>query len=274
MAVLKKRLHKFNGASYDTIYFETKADMVLMSNGSTVEDAVNNHRSRHFRDGPDHLDLANIAFIGVNPLELADDTTVWWTNAQSGYAWFTENGHVTDQPAGYGFIINYAYGSDVFQLFKAQAGGDIWYRGGNASGWAGTWIKMLQPSDIATKLNTTGGRIANGDQCVASSKNFLLSVDHGTDNSANCGLQVRTRWGNSAGTILELDRGWNGSSAGSFPCLIVNGAGQTIVQSANVSESGGSGILAYTTTPMVRNISGGTSEPSSLTHGEIYVVYE
>lgn len=279
MATLKRRLRKNNGSGYDIVYFETLAELVKCSNGTTVESALSgkasaNHRGQHFRNGSDPVYFPDIAFLGENPVTIENDTTQWWANAMSGYAWFTDSNRLNDQPSTWGFLINYAYGSDVFQIYKIQSGGDVYFRGGNAAGWDGTWIKMLQPRDIANKLNTIGGRIASGDQCIPPTKNFLLSVDHGIDNDDCCGLYVRTRWGNSTGTILELVRGWNGNSTGSYPCLIVNGAGQTIVQSANVSESGGSSLPAPTTVPMVRNIAGGTSEPTSLTHGEIYVVYE
>lgn len=53
MATLKQRLHKKNSAgSYDTIYLETSAEMVLMNDGTTVETAVNNKAaSNHTHSG-------------------------------------------------------------------------------------------------------------------------------------------------------------------------------------------------------------------------------
>lgn len=43
MATLKQRLHKKNSSgSYDTVHLETSASLVLLSDGTTVEDALNN----------------------------------------------------------------------------------------------------------------------------------------------------------------------------------------------------------------------------------------
>lgn len=41
MATLKRRLHRNNGSGYDTVHFETEAKLVLMSDGTTAEDAIN-----------------------------------------------------------------------------------------------------------------------------------------------------------------------------------------------------------------------------------------
>lgn len=43
MATLKQRLHKKNSSgTYDTVYLETSASMVLMANGNTAETEINN----------------------------------------------------------------------------------------------------------------------------------------------------------------------------------------------------------------------------------------
>lgn len=53
MATLKQRLHRKNSSgSYDIIYLETSASMVLMANGTTVETAVNSKAdSNHTHSG-------------------------------------------------------------------------------------------------------------------------------------------------------------------------------------------------------------------------------
>ena len=37
MATLKRRLHRNNGAGYDTVHFETESSLVLRPSGRTVE---------------------------------------------------------------------------------------------------------------------------------------------------------------------------------------------------------------------------------------------
>ena len=258
MATLKKRLHKCNGDGYDTIHFETSADCVLMSDGRTVENAITSHREQHFRGGSDPIYFPNIAFLGDNPITIENDTTQWWAATMSGYAWFSETGRLTDQPSQYGFLVNYAYGSDVFQIYKIQSGGGIYVRGGNSAGWDGTWIRVLGPYDL--------NRIATGSGVVVpNTKNFLMTIDQGNDDPAQGALSVRGRWGSVNGTIFEVARGWI-SSQGYYPALIVNGGGQTIVQTSNIMADPG-----YN---MVRNIKAGTDTPTSLTTGDIYLVYE
>lgn len=41
MAILKRRLHRNNGSGYDTVHFETEAKLVLMSDGTSAEAAIN-----------------------------------------------------------------------------------------------------------------------------------------------------------------------------------------------------------------------------------------
>ena len=41
MATLRRRLHRFNGTSYDVVHFETEASLVKMSDGTTAEAAIN-----------------------------------------------------------------------------------------------------------------------------------------------------------------------------------------------------------------------------------------
>ena len=41
MATLRRRLHRFNGTSYDVVHFETEASLVKMSDGTTAEVAIN-----------------------------------------------------------------------------------------------------------------------------------------------------------------------------------------------------------------------------------------
>ena len=40
MAILKRRLHRNNGSGYDTVHFETEANLVLMNDGTTLENKI------------------------------------------------------------------------------------------------------------------------------------------------------------------------------------------------------------------------------------------
>ena len=57
MATLRRRLHRFNGTSYDVVHFETEASLVKMADGTTAEVAISakapsshNHDDLYYRE--------------------------------------------------------------------------------------------------------------------------------------------------------------------------------------------------------------------------------
>lgn len=96
--------------------------------------------------------LQAVAFLGENPVKTtADDTTSRWANLGSGYAWYGTNGLLNDQPAQYGLLLNYVYGSDVFQIWNTQSNGPMFMRSGNASGWGRSWTKLIDSASIGSQ---------------------------------------------------------------------------------------------------------------------------
>ena len=96
--------------------------------------------------------LADVAFLGNQPISaVANDTTANWANLGSGYAWYSAGGLLNDQPAQYGFLLNYVNGSDVFQIWNTQSNGPMYTRSGNASGWGRSWTKLIDSSSIGSQ---------------------------------------------------------------------------------------------------------------------------
>ena len=96
--------------------------------------------------------LADVAFLGNQPISaVANDTTANWANLGSGYAWYNAGGLLNDQPAQYGFLLNYVNGSDVFQIWNTQSNGPMYTRSGNASGWGRSWTKLIDSSSIGSQ---------------------------------------------------------------------------------------------------------------------------
>ena len=96
--------------------------------------------------------LQDVAYLGENPVKsTADDTTDRWYRIGSGYAWYCAAGLLNDQPAQYGFLLNYVYGSDVFQIWNSQNAGPLYTRSGNASGWGRSWTKLIDSSSIGSQ---------------------------------------------------------------------------------------------------------------------------
>ena len=96
--------------------------------------------------------LQAVAYLGENPVKsTADDTTSRWANLGSGYAWYSAGGLLNDQPAQYGFLLNYVNGSDVFQIWNTQSNGPMFMRSGNASGWGRSWTKLIDSASIGSQ---------------------------------------------------------------------------------------------------------------------------
>lgn len=108
----------------------------------------------------------NLAFLGNNPISSTDeDTTQKWCELGSGYAWYTTDGLLVNQPFQYMFIINYIQDKDVFQIGYEQKVGTIYYRGGNYSGWIMNWTPLL-----STKGGTMSGKISMDGNGIVFSK--------------------------------------------------------------------------------------------------------
>lgn len=109
---------------------------VCMNNvwGDWIELASSDH---------DH-DIFSLSFLGDNPTGGVDnDTVATWTELGQGVAWLSELNQVVNQPAQYGFIINYIHESDVFQIFHDQTDSGTYIRSGDGiNSWFQTWSRI------------------------------------------------------------------------------------------------------------------------------------
>ena len=134
-----------------------KPDGTLQWSGNNVVRSVNGTKA----DASGNVALPN-EFDGngvkTNPItSTANDTPAKWVALGGGTYWFNTNGYLIDQPQQYGFLINFVASSDVFQLFKAQREGQIYYRSGNGQGWAnnGSWEPLTGCPNYASTTKTT-----------------------------------------------------------------------------------------------------------------------
>ncbi len=75
---------------------------------------------------------------------------------------------IANKPTGYGHVVSFGNGGEVFQLYCAAAHGAIYRRGANYSGWGGNgtngkdaWVKLLDETDLPSiKANIQVGQIA------------------------------------------------------------------------------------------------------------------
>jgi hypothetical protein len=141
----------------------------------------------------------NILFLGTDP-DFADTTANWGAKG-FGWAWYSllTVPSVTNKPTQYGFLLNIPItgASEVHQMYFAQAGGQIFHRGGNASGWATAGWRAIYDSATVTPVsaggtgqttaqgirnaiglgNTTGALpVANGGHGATSAKQGLINL--------------------------------------------------------------------------------------------------
>ena len=98
---------------------------------------------------------------GTNTISsTSSDTTANWGAQGHSIHWYTATGQLTDQPNQWGYILNLGSGTEVHQLWMTQASGDMFHRGGNNSGWSGSWRKLIDSSNYSSyALPLSGGTI-------------------------------------------------------------------------------------------------------------------
>ena len=212
--------------------------------------------------------LQDVAFLGENPIKTtADDTPSHWASIGSGFAWYSTAGQLNNQPGTYGFVVNYVYGSDVFQIWRSQNAGPTYMRSGNASGWASAWVQVSMDghthdgryyteTEMDTKLagKADSGHAHKGVNINPSS----IEVDPGA----------------SAGHGGYIDFHYNGSTADYTSRIIESASGKISISAKDGVEVSNPSVESS----RVRNIQASTTDltagSSALTTGNIYLVYE
>lgn len=107
----------------------------------------------------------NVSWLGFNPVSATgDDTVEKWCSLGSGFAQYNNLTQLTDQPSRYGFLMNYTYGSDVFQLWTTLPSGALYSRSGNTMGWGRTWTKIYDAGNIPTANELGVESLSGGTQ--------------------------------------------------------------------------------------------------------------
>lgn len=92
-----------------------------------------------------------IAVQGTNTItSTGQDTTSNWGSKNIGVHWYTATGQLINQPSRWGYLLNIGTGAEVHQMWFTQSSGDLLHRGGNGSGWNGTWKKILDSDNYAS----------------------------------------------------------------------------------------------------------------------------
>lgn len=158
--------------------------------------------------------FANLAFLGNNPISSpSEDKVQKWCELGSGYAWYTTDGLLINQPFQYMFIINYIQDKDVFQIGYEQKVGTIYYRGGNYSGWIMNWTPLLSTNNTSLLATTIQNLLKGGSISV------VKSVQHKSGNMANKlkTMDVTISAVNLSKSFISFRSAGNGTSTGLVP---------------------------------------------------------
>ena len=169
------------------------------------------------RDG-----VGDYTYLGDNPIASpADDTTSNWGALGTGYACFTENGRLENQPSQWGLVHNIARGSEIFQTWNCQPGGSTYVRSGNGSSWYNGWRMLYdtthKPSASDVGALPSGGTAVNAYQLNGKDakyynqpRNLLVNSWFGGAlvDGVKQGMVAQAGFGASHGSTLYLADRW------------------------------------------------------------------
>ena len=109
-------------------------------------------------DAPEQT-MKNLSYRGSNVIDAVANDTVenWAEQGNLATTFYTVSGKINNQPSQYGFVLNLTNGpdgSEVHQLWATQSSGSLAHRGGNSSGWNGTWRTVLDSSNYTSYITT------------------------------------------------------------------------------------------------------------------------
>ena len=128
----------------------------------------------------------NLTTKGTNTINsTTNDTTSNWGAHGNSVHWYTTAGLLNNQPSQYGYLLNIGSGTEVHQLWMTQSSGNLAHRGGNGSGWNGTWRTILDSSNYNSYSPTKTGGGASGTWEISVSGNASTATKLQTARTIN-----------------------------------------------------------------------------------------
>ena len=150
-----------SSSNHETV-FSTERILNVRPNGTGIAfgkmaetDSVFDSKWPIRTDSPEQT-MKNLTYKGVSIIGSTDDTTANWGNEGNlATVFYNVTGKITDQPSQYGLLLNLTNGpssSEVHQIWATQSSGNLAHRGGNSSGWNGTWRTILDSSNYSSYI--------------------------------------------------------------------------------------------------------------------------
>lgn len=209
------------------------------------------------KNNPHNVTMEQVAFFGNNPIAaVANDTPVNWNKLGSGYAWYDTGECLNNQPSVYGILVNYAYGSDIFQLWKVQANDSVYVRSGNASGWHMAWARLVTNSELINYMFIHGWQAATDFNTLTASGIYQCQ-----------GVNLNTPYGSSSDTHFHIMVLWHNDmwirqvaydvrTSRIYTRTRLNGTWQDWTQLLRVDGNGNIQVDTALTVPSTFNVNG------------------
>lgn len=144
----------FNGTgNITTSKWGTSRTLTIGSTGKSVDGSGNVSWSLSEIGAAPSSHGHNFMYVkGTNTIgSVNDDTTSNWGAQGNSVHWYAGvEGLLHDQPSSWGYLVNIGQSSEVHQVWMTQASGDLLHRGGNGSGWSGSWRTILDSTNYST----------------------------------------------------------------------------------------------------------------------------
>ena len=255
MATLKKRLHKFNGAGYDTVYFETSASCVKMeSTGQTLDQVIGNILTKLGDQFP---------IYNKHGQNLGAASNIFESCIRIGT--FTDK---PDQcPDGQATVITHIYGEGWRrQIWMSPHTSTFFWRfsAGNNISYS-NWEKIYDSSNLAPEtIGALWAKNRVGDVNVLNNPNYPIPYMTTTYNDESVQLGLPNCWYH----LLNF-RHWDNNGYNAQLAISLNAGYPDIRVRTSIGANWDAG--GWRRIPLVEY---GTTEPGGLTDGTIYCVYE
>ena len=190
-----KKFEKIGDSAVDLTNYATKAyaDQSEADALSAAKTYANGLAKNYATASHSHNEIST---YGINTIKsTANDTTTKWSSYNNSIHYYSNVEQLTDQPSQYGFLHNISRGdAEVHQVWYEQASGSVYHRGGNASGWAGSWRRFLDTGNYNSYVPTKTGEGASGTWKINITGKATTAGTADIANSANS-----VAWGNVSG---------------------------------------------------------------------------